>query len=231
MVYRIFVEKKGRIRPRGEEPPFGRAGASGAFRHRAHPHHQPLRRGGHRKIALRRLRQDGVFRTADGTGRRNTSTLRAPEYSPWKYLPGAVRSARRFGRAVHPARLQRGASPSCARQSSMRCTGDVSDEALSALKKVCHQPRGEPRGEPRSPRNAAYFAPRSLRSGDAPRLFCRWKGRRFLPLLRSTPSRWTRDDIRFCRDYFRKEGRDPTLTEIRNDRHLLVRSLPPHPPF
>ena len=65
--------------------------------------------------------------------------------------------------------------------------GNVTEEALSALKKYVinpvesreaslHQPRGEPRGEPYAPRNAAHRAPRSLRSGNAPRFLADGRG-------------------------------------------------------
>ena len=36
------------------------------------------------------------------------------------------------------------------------------------------------------------------------------------------------DDIAFCQAYFKSENREPTITEMQDDRHLLVRPLPPH---
>ena len=35
-------------------------------------------------------------------------------------------------------------------------------------------------------------------------------------------------DIKFCQEYFRSEQRDPDHHRDQDDRHLLVRSLPPH---
>ncbi|MFR5783009.1 MAG: hypothetical protein ACLUEK_14915 [Oscillospiraceae bacterium] len=36
------------------------------------------------------------------------------------------------------------------------------------------------------------------------------------------------DDAEFCREYFKSEGREPTVTRAARPRYILVRPLPPH---
>ena len=92
--------------------------------------------------------------------------------------------------------------------------GDVSDEALSALKKYVINPVES--------REASLALPETLHiSHPVPSEvetlhgFLQMEGEALPAFVEKYALAMDEDDIRFCRDYFRKEGRDPTLTEIR----------------
>ena len=92
--------------------------------------------------------------------------------------------------------------------------GNVTDETLSALKKYVINPVES--------REASLALPETLHiSHPVPSEvetlhgFLNMEGEELQKFVDQYALAMDEDDIRFCRDYFRKEGRDPTLTEIR----------------
>ena len=92
--------------------------------------------------------------------------------------------------------------------------GNVTDETLSALKKYVINPVES--------REASLALPETLHiSHPVPSEvetlhgFLSMEGEELQKFVDKYALAMDEDDIRFCRDYFRKEGRDPTLTEIR----------------
>ncbi len=92
--------------------------------------------------------------------------------------------------------------------------GNVTDETLSALKKYVINPVES--------REASLALPETLHiSHPVPSEvetlhgFLNMEGEELQKFVQKYALAMDEDDIRFCRDYFRKEGRDPTLTEIR----------------
>ena len=92
--------------------------------------------------------------------------------------------------------------------------GNVTEEALSALKKYVINPVES--------REASLALPETLHiahpvPSEVETLcgFLQMEGEALHAFVEKYALAMDEDDIRFCRDYFRKEGRDPTLTEIR----------------
>ncbi len=92
--------------------------------------------------------------------------------------------------------------------------GNVTDEALTALKKYVINPVES--------REASLSLPETLHiSHPVPSEvetlhgFTKMEGEELKDFVKKYALAMDEDDIAFCRDYFRKEGRDPTLTEIR----------------
>ena len=92
--------------------------------------------------------------------------------------------------------------------------GNVTDETLSALKKYVINPVES--------REASLALPQTLHiSHPVPSEvetlhgFTKMEGEELKDFVKKYALAMDEDDIAFCRDYFRKEGRDPTLTEIR----------------
>ena len=92
--------------------------------------------------------------------------------------------------------------------------GNVTDETLATLKKYVINPVES--------REASLALPETLHiSHPVPSEvetlhgFLNMEGEELQKFVQKYALAMDEDDIRFCRDYFRKEGRDPTLTEIR----------------
>ena len=92
--------------------------------------------------------------------------------------------------------------------------GNVTEEELDALKKYVINPVESREASLAIPEtlHIAHPVPSEVATLTG---FCSWTRRGLQTLSKSTPSRWTRTTSRSASDYFRKEGRDPTLTEIR----------------
>ena len=92
--------------------------------------------------------------------------------------------------------------------------GNVTEEALSALKKYVINPVESREASLSLPEtlHIAHPVPSEVETLHG---FLQMEGEALRAFVEKYALAMDEDDIRFCRDYFRKEGRDPTLTEIR----------------
>ena len=92
--------------------------------------------------------------------------------------------------------------------------GNVTEEALSALKKYVINPVESREASLALPEtlHIAHPVPSEVETLHG---FLQMEGEALRAFVEKYALAMDEDDIRFCRDYFRKEGRDPTLTEIR----------------
>ena len=92
--------------------------------------------------------------------------------------------------------------------------GNVTEEALSALKKYVINPVESREASLALPEtlHIAHPVPSEVETLHG---FLQMEGEALHAFVEKYALAMDEDDIRFCRDYFRKEGRDPTLTEIR----------------
>ena len=113
--------------------------------------------------------------------------------------------------------------------------GALSEEETGRHQEICDQSRGSTRGRAGQAYEtltaAAMPFRRTVETLD--RLLCAWIGPAldaFVRDIRVWP--WMLDDTAILSGIIsRSEHRDPTITEIRHDRHLLVRSLPSYRHF
>ena len=144
-----------------------------------------------------------------------------------------VRPAGGLRRPVHPASRPAGSGPVVRHGPGVSCLGGGCDRRrpCSRCKKYLINPVESARGLPGQARNPGRGTTPAPDHGAR-----RWRASSALDedglaslLCRSTAWPWTQDDLAFCQDYFRDGGAaGPHHHRAARDRHLLVRSLPPH---
>ena len=92
--------------------------------------------------------------------------------------------------------------------------GDLSEEALQTVQKYVINPVESRLATAEKPETLrmAYNIPTEVETVTG---FCEFDDGQLLSYLTGAGLAMDADDIRFCQTYFRKEGRDPTITEIK----------------
>ena len=141
-----------------------------------------------------------------------------------------VRPARGLRQRVHPAASARASAPTVRSRQGLRARGRPHATRMWTPSSTTSSTRWRPARRPsRSARPCSRTTPSPEPRGDRSRAsstYGRGAGRSFIA---DRGLAMDLADIKFCQSYFAtSEKRDPTITEIARDRHLLVGPLPPH---
>ncbi len=130
-----------------------------------------------------------------------------------EYLPGQF-DQRADSAAQCIQILSRGERPVVRSAKVYALYGDLTEADVAAIKKYVINPVEAREAAMEKPATllTAFDRPESVPTVDG---FTALDEKGLTDLVSSLGLAMDVDDIRFCRDYFRKEGRDPTLTEIR----------------
>ena len=130
-----------------------------------------------------------------------------------EYLPGQF-DQRADSAAQCIQLISRGDRPLVRTAKVYRLYGDITDAQLSAIKKYVINPVESREASLEKPETLVvkYELPSSVATLDG---FTALDDRGLSDFIRQYGLAMDIDDLRFCRDYFRSEHRDPTVTEIR----------------
>ena len=149
--------------------------------------------------------------------------------SPWSFCPASSTSVRTPASECIQL-ISQGERPAVRSAMVYYLEGDLADEDVGGREALRHQPGGGPRGLARAARHPGRWTIESPADVEVARGLHRlgpttsWP--RFIDELR--PGHGSGRHPVLPAPTSHEEGRDPTITEITHDRHLLVRPLPPH---
>ena len=130
-----------------------------------------------------------------------------------EYLPGQF-DQRADSAAQCMQIISRGDRPTVRTAKVYLLRGNLDEAALSRIQKYVVNPVESRLASMDKPETlaAVFPAPDTVETIDG---FCGFEEEALSAFLREKGLAMDLDDLRFCRDYFRKENRDPTITEIR----------------